>query len=86
MQLITPDPAHVASSPARLRLAARVALGFVAVLWLLHALNAALGIDASGSGIRPREWSGLVGILFAPLAHAGFEHLVANSAPLLVLV
>ena len=86
MQLDTPDPAHDAASPARFRLAARIAVGFVVLLWLIHALNAALGLEASLSGIQPRQWSGLAGIVFAPLVHADFEHLVANSAPLVVLI
>src|SRR5262249_714079 len=36
-------------------------------------------------GVRPRELGGLVGILFAPLVHAGFTHLIANTLPLIVL-
>jgi membrane associated rhomboid family serine protease len=36
-------------------------------------------------GIRPRNVSGLDGILLAPLVHDGFAHLVANSAPLILL-
>ena len=36
-------------------------------------------------GIEPRTWSGLDGILWAPLLHGGFGHLVANTIPFLVL-
>ena len=36
-------------------------------------------------GVRPRQWIGLPGILTAPLLHAGFVHLIANTLPLLVL-
>jgi membrane associated rhomboid family serine protease len=35
--------------------------------------------------VRPRQWIGLPGILVAPMLHAGFVHLIANSLPLLVL-
>jgi len=38
-----------------------------------------------GFGVRPRELIGLPGILVAPLLHLDFNHLVANSLPLLVL-
>jgi len=36
-------------------------------------------------GILPREISGLVGILTAPLVHSNIEHLFSNAIPLLVL-
>jgi membrane associated rhomboid family serine protease len=37
------------------------------------------------AGIRPRDISGLDGVLLAPLVHHGFAHLVANAAPLILL-
>jgi len=37
------------------------------------------------AGIRPREVSGLDGLLLAPLVHDGWEHLFLNSAPLVLL-
>jgi membrane associated rhomboid family serine protease len=37
------------------------------------------------AGIRPRHLAGLSGVLFAPLVHDGFSHLLANSAPLIIL-
>jgi membrane associated rhomboid family serine protease len=87
MQIHVPDPAYTDSERARghFRLAARIALGFVAVLWFVFLLSWALDLDPEVSGIRPREWSGLVGVAFAPLVHASFAHLLANSLPLLVL-
>ena len=36
-------------------------------------------------GIRPHQVSGLDGILFAPFVHSGWEHLLANSSPLILL-
>ena len=36
-------------------------------------------------GIRPHQVSGLDGILFAPLVHSGWDHLLANSSPLILL-
>jgi membrane associated rhomboid family serine protease len=41
-------------------------------------------IDAL-AGIRPHRIDGLSGILLAPLVHSGFDHLRANSAPLILL-
>jgi membrane associated rhomboid family serine protease len=37
------------------------------------------------AGIRPREVSGLDGLVLAPLVHDGWEHLFLNSAPLVLL-
>lgn len=82
IQLDVPDPA--ASSRTHFRLSLRIAFTFVAVLWLIHGLAAWLELDPQSSGIWPRQWAGLPGILFAPLVHGSFEHLVDNSAPLLV--
>jgi len=84
MQFDLPDPRYTHSAPSRalLTLAIRLALGFVAMLWLIHGMNWAMGLDPAPFGLRPREWFGLIGILTAPLAHADFAHLVANSVPL----
>ena len=88
MQVHVPDPASVRLARARthFRLALRIALGFVGILWLLHLSSWALGLDSGHFGIRPRRLEGLAGIVFAPLAHADFGHLLANSPPLVVLV
>lgn len=85
MQLHSPDPDFAGSARARanFRLAALISLGFVALLWLVPLLG--WGLDLQRFGIRPREWIGLPGILAAPLLHADFEHLLANSLPLVVL-
>lgn len=87
MQIHLPDPEHTGSarSRAHFRLALRIAFGFVALVCFVYLMNWALGQDPEPFGIRPRQWSGLPGILFAPLVHNGFAHLVANLPPLLVL-
>lgn len=54
-------------------------------MWLVFTIEFYLGIDFGRLGILPRELSGLVGILFAPLIHGNFNHLVSNSIPLLFL-
>ncbi len=87
MHLPTPDPGFTTSPRARanFRLAATLSVAFVALVWLLQLANWSLGLDAAPFGVRPRTIEGLVGILFAPLSHSGFEHLVANTIPLAVL-
>lgn len=87
MEIHRPDPdyTHSVRARANFRLAVKIALGFVALLWAIALLNWALDLGPDDFGVRPRSWAGLVGILFAPLEHAGFAHLIANSLPLLVL-
>lgn len=60
--------------------------GMIALLWLLEGVDW-LVFDGrlNAYGIRPRTREGLEGILFAPLLHGGFPHLMANTLPLLVL-
>jgi membrane associated rhomboid family serine protease len=87
MQFETPHPAYTGSPGVRagFRLAFRIALAFVALLWAIALLNAALDLDASPFGVKPRALAGLAGLLFAPLVHSGFDHLVANTLPLVIL-
>jgi membrane associated rhomboid family serine protease len=87
MQFHVPDPAFTGSAQSRahFRLAARLALGFVALLWLIHLMNWAADVDPAPFGILPRQLVGALGILSAPLVHADFVHLIANTAPLAVV-
>ena len=87
MQIHISDPAHTGSERARanFRLAVKMALGFVALIWLIQLLDWALDLEPADFGVRPRQLAGLPGIFFAPLVHGGFAHLLANSPPLLVL-
>src|SRR5512137_2457088 len=86
MQVHSPDPRFTVSARAgeNFRLAVRIAAVFVGFLWLIELSNALLGLGPPELGVRPREPEGLVGILLAPMLHAGFEHLVANTGPLAI--
>lgn len=59
--------------------------GFVALLWGLEVLDFATGHPLDAYGVQPRSEDGLVGIAVAPLLHFGFDHLVSNTVPVLVL-
>jgi len=87
MQFHVPDPAFTGSeqSRAHFRLAVKIAFGFIVLIWLIHLMNWGLDLDPEPFGIRPRQLSGLPGIFLAPVVHGGFEHLIANTLPLLVL-
>jgi len=55
------------------------------LLWAIFFFEIFSGMDLSYLGIYPRTAMGLIGILFAPLLHGGFIHLLSNSIPLLIL-
>lgn len=68
----------------------RAAIGMVVFLAFLYAVQLAnttlFGMKLSSYyGLVPRQLDGLDGILFAPLLHANWAHLISNSVPLLVL-
>jgi membrane associated rhomboid family serine protease len=58
---------------------------FTGLLYVVEAADVVSGgaLDAEG-GIEPRELDGLDGVLFAPLLHGGWAHLVANTLPFLI--
>ena len=60
-------------------------ISFVALLYIVEAFDQLNGHRLDDNGIRPLERDGLWGILFAPLLHANWAHLAANTGPALVL-
>lgn len=60
-------------------------LTFVALLYLIELVDQLTGHSLDRNGIRPLEADGLKGIIFAPLLHANWAHLLANTGPALVL-
>jgi membrane associated rhomboid family serine protease len=75
------DLAFVDEAKAR----GKLLLAPVAVLWLVHLVNAVLGHGLDVFGVRPRSLFGLVGILGAPLLHVSWGHLLTNTVSLLML-
>jgi membrane associated rhomboid family serine protease len=86
MEIHSTDPGFTSSQRARgnFRLAVRLAFTFVAILWLIQLLISGLDLRPENFGVRPRQFAGLIGILFAPVVHGDFAHLFANSPPLLI--
>lgn len=60
-------------------------LTFVALLYLVELIDQLSHHSLDVNGIRPETTDGLWGIIFAPLLHANWQHLAANTIPLLVL-
>jgi membrane associated rhomboid family serine protease len=61
--------------------------GLAAVMWVLEVVDQVFsGADLDQYGIRPHDApDGLLGIFSAPFLHAGFDHLIGNTIPFLVL-
>lgn len=72
--------------PSTAGVAGRVIVVFVALLYVVEAIDSLTGsrLERAG-GIAPRQLDGLDGIVLAPLLHGGWGHLIANTGPLLIL-
>jgi membrane associated rhomboid family serine protease len=57
----------------------------VAVMWVVEIVNKIDGQGLSSDGIYPRTLSGLPGIISAPFLHFGFNHLIGNTVPFVIL-
>ena len=63
-----------------------VPLYFVLFIWIVFWFETKFGINLTKYGLRPRNLTGLRGIIFSPFIHGDFKHLFNNSAPLFVLL
>ena len=81
--MVTPQP-QPATRPAW-QTGGMTVLGFVGLLYVVEAVDQVFGHRLDRNGIRPLEADGLWGVLFAPLLHANWAHLAANTGPALVL-
>ena len=58
----------------------------LAAMWVIEILDTAvLDHRLEGGGIHPRRLDGIDGILWAPILHGGFTHLLSNTVPFAVL-
>ena len=60
-------------------------LTMAAVMWIVEAVDQIAGGRLDAYGIEPRETEGLDGVVWAPFLHGGFDHLIGNTIPFLVL-
>jgi membrane associated rhomboid family serine protease len=85
----------VAPAPAPRRSIARVLpphpvaaaitmLAFTALLYIVEAVDQVTALRLDEGGIVSRNLEGMLGIVWAPLLHAGWGHLIANTVPFLV--
>ena len=60
--------------------------GMLAIMWGVEIIEwTNIANFNNDFGIKPRNADGLWGLLFAPLLHGGFGHLIANTIPFAVL-
>src|SRR3954470_16220610 len=69
--------------PPNPKQAALVVAGFTALLYLVELITQIVPSLMSW-GIVARSWSGLDGVIWAPLLHANWDHLFGNTVPVLV--
>ncbi|GAA2422193.1 rhomboid family intramembrane serine protease [Streptomyces macrosporus] len=60
-------------------------LAWVALLWLLEVVDVATGHSLDPYGVSPRDTDELADVIPAAFLHFGWDHVAANSVPLLVL-
>jgi membrane associated rhomboid family serine protease len=57
----------------------------VGIMWLVEVINSLDSNRLDADGIRPRDFADLWGIFTAPFLHVGFNHLIANTIPLVFM-
>ena len=55
------------------------------IIWSVKLFEIIFGYDFKQYGVLPRNFNGLVGILFSPLIHSDVNHLLSNSLPVIIL-
>ena len=59
---------------------------FVAVIWCVFLVDWLLPGSFNAWGLAPRSMPGLVGIVTMPFLHGGWQHIIGNSVPLIILL
>ncbi|MFJ4651432.1 rhomboid family intramembrane serine protease [Nocardia sp. NPDC088792] len=62
-----------------------ITLGATALLYSVEGVDTVSNHDLDSAGVKPRTMDGLSGIIFAPVLHANWEHLIGNTLPFVVL-
>ena len=75
---------HAAAVKDRFRRAMLASMTFVALIGAIHTFGPWLG-DLEALALVPQSWSGLLGVLTAPLLHGSPGHWIANGVALLIL-
>ena len=82
---LRPVPVSSRSLAAVIKSHALLLFGLLGSMWAEEVVDLLPGLQLDQFGIQPRTVHGLWGILFAPLLHADFQHLLANSLSFIIL-
>ncbi len=82
---MTIEPTPVDKPRSRLMTAALWGGGFVALIWVIEILDAIMNQRLDNNGVRPWTFDGLWGIVFAPVLHDDWAHIISNTVPAFVL-
>lgn len=55
------------------------------LMWVVEVADQVAGGRLDRNGIEPRALDGLDGVVWAPFLHGGFDHLIGNTIPFLLL-
>lgn len=58
---------------------------FLLLIWAVKVFEVGMELSFAGGGVYPRNLKGLQGILFSPLIHGDWKHLIDNSLPMFFL-
>lgn len=59
---------------------------FTLLIWLIELGARLSGVRMITLGILPRSVDGLIGIITAPFIHSDLDHILSNTAPLLIVM
>lgn len=62
-----------------------IPVAFVVLIWAVKAVEEMFGLDFSFLGIQPLKKEGIPGIFLFHFIHGNWEHLLANTLPIIVL-
>ena len=62
-----------------------VVAALAALMWVVEGIDQVAAGRLDRNGIEPRELDGLDGVVWAPFLHGGFDHLIGNTIPFLLL-
>ena len=57
----------------------------IIIIWSVKLFEVVFGYGFTQYGVLPRNFNGLIGILFSPLIHSDVNHLLSNSLPVIIL-
>ena len=63
----------------------RLVLALAAVMWISEIIDSVADHKLDQYGIEPRDSDGLTGVITAPFLHIGFDHLISNTVPFVLL-